>query len=268
MAAPGGRQRRRPGLGGHARAMPYCCPHVRYRAAGRRAGTRRASGRARRDVQAGHAARGGAGERRNCSAGFNVANWLAATTAALELGATLDHVVEAAAQTAPVPGPDGARRPRAAVPGSRRLRAHAAGAGERPATLRPHTEGRADGGVRARRRARPGQSPDDGPIAAEQSDFFVISMDDPLHEDPAEIAHAIAAAATAVGRVQGRISRWTWTSMSAIRRCWTVPVRGDTLLLAGQGPRAPDAGRDERRPWNDREAAERALAERGYGPPT
>src|SRR5436305_8355129 len=35
---------------------------------------------------------------------FNVANWLAASTAALELGATLDHVVQAAAEVAPVPG--------------------------------------------------------------------------------------------------------------------------------------------------------------------
>jgi UDP-N-acetylmuramoyl-L-alanyl-D-glutamate--2,6-diaminopimelate ligase len=34
---------------------------------------------------------------------FNVANWLAAATAALELGATLDHVVEAAADLTAVP---------------------------------------------------------------------------------------------------------------------------------------------------------------------
>ena len=174
---------------------------------------------------------------RNCSAGFNVANWLAATTAALELGATLDHVVEAAAQTAPGKWPDGARRPGPAVPGSRRLRAHAPGAGERPATLRPHTEGRLMVVFGHAGRARPGQSPDDGPIAAEQSDFFVISMDDPLHEDPAEIAHAIAAA-TAVGRVQGRISVDLDLDVRYPGRLLDRARPGDTLLPGRARPRA------------------------------
>ena len=191
---------------------------------------------------------------------FNVANWLAASTAALELGATLDHVVQAAAETAPIPGRmdrvdrgqpylvvvDFAHTPQALENALRTLRAHTSGklmvvfghAGERDPANRP-TMGR---------------------IAADLSDLFVISMDDPLHEDPAEIARQIAAGAAGGAPYEIDLDR-----MSAIRRLLDCARPGDTVLLAGKGHERRMLVGNERFPWNDREAAERALADAGYG---
>ena len=56
--------------------------------------------------------------------------------------------------------------------------------------------------------------------------------------------------------------------MSAIRTLLERARPGDTVLLAGKGHERRMLVGDERRPWNDREAAERALAERGYGAPS
>lgn len=199
---------------------------------------------------------------------FNVANWLAATAAALELGATLDHVVQAAAETAPVPGRmervdrgqpflvvvDFAHTPQALENALR--------------TLRSHTNGRLMVVFGHAGERDPANRPTMGQIAAEQSDFFVISMDDPLHEDPAEIASQIAAGATAVGKAAGRDFLVDLDRMSAIRQLLDRARPGDTVLLAGKGHERRMLVGDERRPWNDRAAAEQALAERGYGAPS
>jgi UDP-N-acetylmuramoyl-L-alanyl-D-glutamate--2,6-diaminopimelate ligase len=198
---------------------------------------------------------------------FNVANWLAATAAALELGATLDDVVQAAAATAPVPGRmdqvdqgqpflvvvDFAHTPQALENALRTVRAHTTGkvmvvfghAGERDPANRP-TMGR---------------------IAAEQSDFFVISMDDPLNEDPAEIAAQIAAGAVAAGKTEGRDFAIDLDRAAAIRTLVQRAQPGDTVLLAGKGHERRMLVRDERRPWNDRDAAAEALRDAGYGVP-
>lgn len=195
---------------------------------------------------------------------FNVANWLAATTAALELGASLDHVVEAAAETAPVPGRmeridrgqpylvvvDFAHTPQALENALR--------------TLRPHTEGRLMVVFGHAGERDPANRPTMGRIAAELSDFFVISMDDPLYEDPAEIARQIAAGAIAAGGLEGRAFSIDLDRASAIGQLLDRARPGDTVLLAGKGHERRMLVGNERRPWNDREAAERALAERGY----
>ncbi|HZO25034.1 MAG TPA: UDP-N-acetylmuramoyl-L-alanyl-D-glutamate--2,6-diaminopimelate ligase [Chloroflexota bacterium] len=196
---------------------------------------------------------------------FNVANWLAATTAALELGATLDHVVEAAAETAPVPGRmeridrgqpylvvvDFAHTPQALENALR--------------TLRPHTGGRLMVVFGHAGERDPANRPTMGRIAAELSDYFVISMDDPLHEDPAEIAERIAAGATEAGKKRGRDFSIDLDRASAIGHLLDRARPGDTVLLAGKGHERRMLVGNERRPWNDREAAERALGERGYG---
>ena len=196
---------------------------------------------------------------------FNVANWLAATAAALELGATLDHVVQAAAETAPVPGRmervdrgqpylvvvDFAHTPQALENALR--------------TLRPHTEGRLMAVFGHAGERDPANRPTMGRIAAEQSDYFVISMDDPLHEDPAEIADQIAAGAVGAGKVIGRDFSIDLGRASAIRQLLDRARPGDTILLAGKGHERRMLVGDERRPWNDREAAEHALADAGYG---
>src|SRR5204862_8149171 len=42
-----------------------------------------------------------------------------------------------------------------------------------------------------------------GTLAAQGTDFFVISTDDPIHENPAEIAREIAAGAQSTGAAEG-----------------------------------------------------------------
>jgi UDP-N-acetylmuramoyl-L-alanyl-D-glutamate--2,6-diaminopimelate ligase len=195
---------------------------------------------------------------------FNVANWLAATTAALQLGATLDNVVRAAAETGPVPGRmervdrgqpylvvvDFAHTPQALENALR--------------TLRPHTDGRLMVVFGHAGERDPANRPTMGRIAAEQSDYFVISMDDPLHEDPAEVARQIAAGATAAGKAKGRDFSIELDRAAAIRQLLARARPGDTILLAGKGHERRMLVGDERRPWNDREAAELALAEAGH----
>lgn len=197
---------------------------------------------------------------------FNVANWLAATTAALELGASLDHVVQAAAELEPVPGRmervdrgqpflvvvDFAHTPQALENALR--------------TLRPHTDGRLMVVFGHAGERDPANRPTMGRIAAELSEYVVISMDDPLHEDPAEIAEAIADGAVAAGKVRGPDFEIDLDRSSAIRTLIGRARPGDTVLLAGKGHEQRMLVQDEYRPWNDRHEAERALAEAGYGP--
>jgi UDP-N-acetylmuramoyl-L-alanyl-D-glutamate--2,6-diaminopimelate ligase len=104
-----------------------------------------------------------------------------------------------------------------------------------------------------------------GRIAAELSDHTIISMDDPLYEDPREISEAIAEGAAAAGGVRGQNFEIDVDRASAIRRLVGRARPGDTILLAGKGHERRMLVRDEHRPWNDREEAERALAEAGYG---
>ena len=98
----------------------------------------------------------------------------------------------------------------------------------------------------------PASRPAMGQIAAELSDYTIVSMDDPLNEDPAEIAEVIAEGATAAGAVRGRDFEIDVDRASAIRRliAWARP--GDTILLAGKGHERRMLVRDERLDWNDR----------------
>ena len=199
---------------------------------------------------------------------FNIANWLAATTAALKLGATLDDVVQAAAEMRPVPGRmdrvdagqpflvvvDFAHTPQALENALR--------------TLRPHTEGQLMTVFGHAGERDPANRPTMGQAAAELSDYFVISMDDPLHEDPSEIAEQIAAGATAAGKTLGTDFSIELDRASAIRLLIARARPGDAILLAGKGHERRMLVRDERRPWNDGDEARRALAEGGYGAST
>jgi UDP-N-acetylmuramoyl-L-alanyl-D-glutamate--2,6-diaminopimelate ligase len=196
---------------------------------------------------------------------FNVANWLAAATAAFELGATLDDVVEAAADLTAVPGRmervdrgqpflavvDFAHTPQALENALR--------------TLRPHTEGRLMVVFGHAGERDPASRPAMGRIAAELSDYTIISMDDPLHEDPMEIAGVIADGAVTAGAVRGRDFEIDIDRGSAIRSLVARAQPGDTILLAGKGHERRMLVKNERRPWNDRDETERALAEAGYG---
>ena len=194
---------------------------------------------------------------------FNVANWLAAAATALELGAEPRHVAEAAAELPPVDGRmqrveegqpflvvvDFSHTPQALENALRTLRPHTHGklmvvfghAGERDSANRPVMGG----------------------VAADLADFFVLSADDPLHEDPADIAKQIAAGASARGRSEGVDFLIDVDRASAIRTILRRARPGDTVLLAGKGHERRMLVGDDRLPWNDRQEAERALRELG-----
>ena len=195
---------------------------------------------------------------------FNVANWLAAAATAVEMGATPAQVAQAAAELGPVDGRmerlergqpflvvvDFSHTPQALENALR--------------TLRPHTPGRLMVVFGHAGERDPANRPAMGAVAAELADFFVLSSDDPLHEDPHQIAAQIAAGAEARNRRQGQDYLIEVDRAAAIRTLLRRARRGDTVLLAGKGHEQRMLVGDDRLPWNDRQEAEQALAELGY----
>lgn len=190
---------------------------------------------------------------------FNVLNWLAAAAAAHALGIGPEIVARAAAAAGPVPGRmerirqgqpflvvvDFAHTPQALEMALRTLRAHTPGrilllfgnAGERDPASRPTMGG----------------------LAAELADFFVISMDDPLHEDPASIAEQAADGARQAGAALGRDFTIELDRRRAIQMLLEQAQPGDTVLLAGKGHEPRMLIGDARLPWDDRQVVTELL---------
>jgi UDP-N-acetylmuramoyl-L-alanyl-D-glutamate--2,6-diaminopimelate ligase len=74
----------------------------------------------------------------------------------------------------------------------------------------------------------------------------------------------IADGAVSAGAELGRDFEIDIDRASAIRSLIARARPGDTILLAGKGHERRMLVKDERRPWNDREETEHALAEAGY----
>jgi UDP-N-acetylmuramoyl-L-alanyl-D-glutamate--2,6-diaminopimelate ligase len=195
---------------------------------------------------------------------FNVSNWLAAYAAASHFGAGPEHLADAAASQAPVPGRmnlvqrgqpftvvvDFAHTPQAL--------------GKALDTIRGLVSGRvllAFGLAGGRDGANRGVM---GALAARQADFFVITIDDPGHEDPAVIAAEIAAGARSAGAREGVDFSIDLDRRSAIRALFDRARPGDAVLLAGKGHEQRMVVADQRRPWNDATAAADVLAELGF----
>jgi UDP-N-acetylmuramoyl-L-alanyl-D-glutamate--2,6-diaminopimelate ligase len=138
--------------------------------------------------------------------------------------------------------------------------AHSAGAlGSVLAELRPLTRGRliAVFGSTARSdHDRPGM----GRAAERGADYFVITTDDPVDEDPAEIASDVASGVEA-GR-PGRDYEIVLDRPAAIRRAIELARPGDTILLAGKGHERTMVTAAGREPWDERAEAEAAIRAR------
>jgi len=191
---------------------------------------------------------------------FNVSNWLAAYAAATYFGATPDNLILAARTKPPVPGRmnlvsqgqpfavvvDFAHTPQALEKALDTVRSLVSGkvllafglAGGRDAANRPVM----------------------GALAARKSEFFVITMDDPAHEDPGAIAQEIAAGASPLSEhFAVELDR-----RAAIRLLFERAMPGDAVLLAGKGHEHRMLVGDERLPWNDASTAAEVLAELGF----
>src|SRR5437588_66487 len=126
------------------------------------------------------------------------------------------------------------------------------------AELRPLTENRLIAVVGTTARSdhdRPGM----GRAAALGSDFFVITTDDPVEEDPAEIAREVAAGVEA--RSPGKDYEIILDRRTAIRHAIELARPGDVVLLAGKGHERTMVTAKGREPWDEVGEAEAAIRE-------
>jgi UDP-N-acetylmuramoyl-L-alanyl-D-glutamate--2,6-diaminopimelate ligase len=193
---------------------------------------------------------------------FNVYNALCAAGVCLALGVPLDAVGAGLATFEGVRG----RLERVDVGQDFSVFidfAHSAGAlASALAELRPFTKGRliAVFGSTARSdHDRPGM----GRSAAQFSDFFIITTDDPLSEDPVELARDVQSGAE--GKAPGRDFEVVIDRRAAIRRAVAVARPGDCVLLAGKGHEHTMQMAGGSEPWDERAEAEAAIRERLAG---
>ena len=99
-----------------------------------------------------------------------------------------------------------------------------------------------------------------GRAAADFSDFFIITTDDPLGEDPAEIARDVQSGVAA--RAAGRDYEIVIDRRAAIRRAIELARPGDCVLLAGKGHERSMRMAGGSEPWDERAEAEAAIRER------
>jgi UDP-N-acetylmuramoyl-L-alanyl-D-glutamate--2,6-diaminopimelate ligase len=195
----------------------------------------------------------------NVPARFNVYNALCAAGVCLALGAEVEDVGRGLAAF------EGVRGRLEPVDLGQDYRvyidfAHAAGSlASALAELRPFTRGRlivVFGSTARSDHDRPGM----GRAAAEFSDFFIITTDDPLSEDPAEIARDVQSGAE--GKAAGRDYEVVIDRRAAIRRAIELARPGDTVLLAGKGHERAMRTAKGSEPWDERAEAEAAIRER------
>ena len=195
----------------------------------------------------------------NVPARFNIYNALCAAGVCLALGVPVEDIGRGLA------GFEGVRGRLEPVDLGQDFRvyidfAHAAGSlASALAELRPFTRGRlivVFGSTARSDHDRPGM----GRAAAEFSDFFIITTDDPLSEDPVEIARDVQAGA--IGKAPGRDYEVVIDRRAAIRRAIELAGPGDTVLLAGKGHERSMRTARGSEPWDERAEAEAAIKER------
>ena len=106
-----------------------------------------------------------------------------------------------------------------------------------------------------------------GRIAGERCRLVVVTDEDPRGEPSATILDAIAAGAEAAGRRRGVDLLVVADRPAAIAAAFERARPGDVVLLAGKGHEPTIIGPDGPQPWDERAAAERALADLGFREP-
>ena len=195
---------------------------------------------------------------------FNVSNALASLGVIEALGLDVHHASLALGDTAGVPGrmeKVDAGQPFAVIVDY----AHTADSLRKVLEmLRPVTSGRLIAVFGSAGERDPTKREPMGRVAAELADFVIVTDEDPRLEDPAVINEQIAAAARAMGCVDGE-SLWVIDDRrEAIRHAIGMAQVGDVILLAGKGHEASMIYGTEKRPWDDRAAAREALAAAGW----
>ncbi len=190
---------------------------------------------------------------------FNIYNALCAAGVCLALGVPIDAVGTGLA------GFEGVRGRLEPVDLGQDFRvfidfAHSAGAlASALAELRPFTPGRlivVFGSTARSDHDRPGM----GRAAAEFADFFIITTDDPLQQDPVEIARDVQEGVE--GKAPGLDYEIVIDRGAAIRRAIELARPGDCVLLAGKGHERTMRMASGSEPWDERAEAEAAIKER------
>jgi UDP-N-acetylmuramoyl-L-alanyl-D-glutamate--2,6-diaminopimelate ligase len=190
---------------------------------------------------------------------FNIYNALCAAGVCLALGVPLDAV------GAGLAGFEGVRGRLEPVDVGQDFRvfidfAHSAGAlASALAELRPFTPGRlivVFGSTARSDHDRPGM----GRAAADFADFFIITTDDPLDQDPVEIAREVQSGAE--GKAPGHDYEIVIDRRAAIRRAIELARPDDCVLLAGKGHEHSMRMATGSEPWDERAEAEAAIRER------
>jgi UDP-N-acetylmuramoyl-L-alanyl-D-glutamate--2,6-diaminopimelate ligase len=100
-----------------------------------------------------------------------------------------------------------------------------------------------------------------GRIAAEMTDFFVITDEDPRDEDREQILREIASGAKTLGKREGKDFLCIADRRAAIEIALKRATAGDTVLLAGKGHEQSIIIGREKLPWDDRRVAREVLRE-------
>jgi UDP-N-acetylmuramoyl-L-alanyl-D-glutamate--2,6-diaminopimelate ligase len=100
--------------------------------------------------------------------------------------------------------------------------------------------------------------------AASLADFTVLTDEDPRSEDPLAIIEEMAAGLRAAGRREPEDFLCVPDREEAIREAVRYAQPGDVVLLAGKGHEQSIEIAGRKLPWDDREAARRALAVLGH----
>ena len=101
-----------------------------------------------------------------------------------------------------------------------------------------------------------------GRAAGQGSDFFFITTDDPVDQDPLEIAREVESGIEA--RQPGRDYAIVLDRGQAIQRALELAQPGDTVLLAGKGHEATMNFGLRHEPWDERSEVEARLRALGY----
>jgi UDP-N-acetylmuramoyl-L-alanyl-D-glutamate--2,6-diaminopimelate ligase len=195
---------------------------------------------------------------------FNVANALAAATAALALGVPLQAIARGLESAPGVPGRMeriDARQPFEVVVDY----AHTGDAVRKVLeVLRQLTRGRLIIVVGAAGERDPGRRYGVGRAAAEGADFAVFTSEDPRREDPAAIVAEIARHAEAAGRRPGEDFVEVPDRREAIAAALRRARSGDVVVICGKGHEQSMIFGTEAVPWDDRDVARQELAKLGF----
>ena len=98
-----------------------------------------------------------------------------------------------------------------------------------------------------------------GKIAAQMTDFFVLTDEDPREEDREHILNEIAMGADSAGKCRGKDFLCIPDRREAIAATFALAQKGDTILLAGKGHEQSIIIGREKLPWDERKIAQELL---------